>query len=358
MQGAPDKPGVPAEEEHSASFVEILENLNGSVLISTYQAGQVISIGHYQGQLQFGFCRFPQAMGMTRTSDGIALATKHEIWNLPAQREIAPLIKPVGLYDVTFAARTCHVTGPILAHELSWCGGKLLVVNTLCNCLAKIDSPWSFIPIWKPPFLDNTMPGDRCHLNGVAVDSNSHEAAYASMHSISQELDGWRRNKESGGVVMDVRNGDVICDNLSMPHSPRLHNGDLYILNSGAGELLKINPINRTREVIATVPGFARGLDLVGDIAIVGLSRIRESAVFGGLPIQEKYGELRCGVALINIKSGQIEGYCWFKSGIEELFSILFLPGFRNSIVIGANAKVDELDEGSQSIWIVPPTPS
>lgn len=358
MRGTPDKPGVPAEELHSASFTEILESLNGSLLISTYQAGQVISIGHYQGQLQFSFCRFPQAMGMTRTPEGIALATKHEIWNLPAQKEIAPLIKPEGLYDVTFTARTCHVTGPILAHELSWCNKNLLVVNTLCNCLAKIDSPWSFIPIWTPPFLDDNRPGDRCHLNGVAVDSAGHEAAYVSMHSLSQELDGWRRNKASGGAVMDVKSGDVICNHLSMPHSPRLHNGDLYVLNSGAGELVKINTSDRTRDVIARVPGFARGLDFIGDIAIVGLSRIRESAVFGGLPLQKQHTELCCGVALINIQTGTMEGYCWFKSGIEELFSIVFLPGFCNSIVIGANAKADELDEASQSIWIVPPTPS
>lgn len=143
-----------------------------------------------------------------------------------------------------------------------------------------------------------------------------------------------------------------------MPHSPRLHNGDLYVLNSGAGELVKINTSDRTRDVIARVPGFARGLDFIGDIAIVGLSRIRESAVFGGLPLQKQHTELCCGVALINIQTGTMEGYCWFKSGIEELFSIVFLPGFCNSIVIGANAKADELDEASQSIWIVPPTPS
>ena len=69
----------------------------------------------------------------------------------------------------------------------------------------------------------------------------------------------------------------------------------------------------------------------------------------------ERFNHIKYEAKDIN---GNTEGYCWFKSGIEELFSILFLPGFRNSIVIGANAKVDELDEGSQSIWIVPPTPS
>ena len=157
---------------------------------------------------------------------------------------------------------------------------------------------------------------------------------------------------------MSVKKGEVICDNLSMPHSPRLHNGELYILNSGAGELLKINTRNGTSDVIATVPGFARGLDFIGNIGIVGLSRIRESAIFGGLPIQSKCNQLRCGVALINLESGSLEGFCWFKNGIEELFSVLFLPGFRHSIIIGANAKADELDETSQSIWIVPPTPT
>ena len=345
---------VKAEERHSRNLPQLLEQLNCSLVITTYQAGQVITIGRTNHELAFGFCSFPQAMGMARTPSGLALASKHEVWSLNGQRELAAAIEPAGAHDIAFLARSCHITGPVMSHELAWCGGGLVMVNTLCNCLAVLEAPWSFKPIWKPPFIRDTTPSDRCHLNGLAITEDGSAPAYVTMHGISDIESGWRDTKATGGAIMEISTGRILTGNLSMPHSPRLHQGNLYALNSGKGELLRINRSSGECEVVAELPGFTRGLDLIGNIAVVGLSRIRESAVFGGLPLQERQEELRCGVALVDLSLGEVQGYCWFESGVEEIFSVSVLPGFRNPKIIGPNAKADEPDGSSQTIWLVP----
>jgi uncharacterized protein (TIGR03032 family) len=342
-----------ANELHSENLPQLLESLDCSLVVTTYQAGQTITIGHHRQALSFGFCSFRQAMGVARTPNGLALASKHEIWSLIGQRDLASQIKPEGTHDIALLTRSCHITGPVMAHELAWCNGRLVFVNTLCNCLAAIEAPWSFVPIWHPPFITDTTPGDRCHLNGLAVFEDG-TPAYVTMHGISDDENGWREHKANGGVLMEVSTGRVLCQSLSMPHSPRLHRGELYVLNSGQGQLLRVDRNSGETVVVAELPGFTRGLDLIGNTAVVGLSRIRESSVFGGLPLQEHHEQLHCGVALVDLSTGELQGFCWFEDGVEEVFAVSALPGFRNPKLIGPQARADESDDTSQTIWLVP----
>ena len=95
--GAPaERPSVAVSYEHSTNLSALLERLDLSVLLSTYQAGRVVSLGCHGGQLQVGFSRFDQAMGLCRTSTGLAVGSRDAIWNLPASCEIAPRITPRG----------------------------------------------------------------------------------------------------------------------------------------------------------------------------------------------------------------------------------------------------------------------
>ena len=54
------------------------------------------------------------------------------------------------------------------------------------------------------------------------------------------------------------------------------------------------------------MPGFTRGLDFAGGLAFVGLSQVRESAVFSGIPITERLAEHErtcgvCGKSLVSV---------------------------------------------------------
>ena len=66
-----------------------------------------------------------------------------------------------------------------------------------------------------------------------------------------------------------------------MPHSPRWHDGRLWLLESGHGALSVADLDTGTWETVAELPGFTRGLVFAGPLAFVGLSQIRESSTFG-----------------------------------------------------------------------------
>jgi len=127
---------------------------------------------------------------------------------------------------------------------------------------------------------------------------------------------------------MDVDTGEILCRGLSMPHSPRWHGGRLWVCESGSGTLGHVDLSTARYEAIATVPGFTRGLDFAGDLAFVGLSQVRESAVFSGIPITERLApEARtCGVCVVDLRRGETVALLKFTSGVQEVFAVVVLP--------------------------------
>lgn len=339
---------VPVNYEYSVNLPELLTKLDISVLISTYQAGRVASIGVHQGELRVSFAHFDQAMGLTRTATGIMVGTRHGIWNLLASKDIAPQIK--GERDIAFLARSYHLTGPIMSHDLAFAKGRLWVVNTLFNCLVTVESNWSFVPQWKPSFISEIAAGDRCHLNGLALGEDGTPAYVTALGETNAE-NGWREHKATGGCLVDVKRGEVILRGLAMPHSPRLYQGQLYFLDSGQGTLNQWDSVHGLSKVIAKLPGFTRGFDCWEGHAFVGLSQIRETAVFGGLPLDERRASLKCGLAIVNLGTGQLVGTFWFNSGVEEVFAVSVLPGYGNPALIGPDTELDDFP----AVWMAPP---
>jgi uncharacterized protein (TIGR03032 family) len=121
-----------------------------------------------------------------------------------------------------------------------------------------------------------------------------------------------------------------------MPHSPRAHAGHLWVLESGEGTLLRIDPRTGNREEIARMPGFTRGMDFFGPYAFIGLSQVRETAVFSGLPLTERLpeNERTCGVWVVDLRNGATVAFLRFESGVQEIFSIQVLAGIRHPDVI------------------------
>jgi uncharacterized protein (TIGR03032 family) len=86
---------------------------------------------------------------------------------------------------------------------------------------------------------------------------------------------------------------------------------------------------------VAEVPGFARGLVLTGRYAFVGLSKIRATSAMDGVPLADRRGELKCGVAVVDVRAGRVIGSLEFQTAVEETFDVQFLPGVRFPEVIG-----------------------
>src|SRR6185369_8412446 len=159
----------------------------------------------------------------------------------------------------------------------------------------------------------------------------------------SDAANGWRANKPHGGCLIEVTSGEVVSRGLSMPHSPRWtsassvepHAGRLWLLESGTGQLLMIDPVTGQRESVAEVPGFARGLALCGSYAFVDLSKIRATSAMDGVPLAARRDELKCGVAVVDLAAGRVCGMLEFQTAVEEIFDVQLLGGFQFPEVLG-----------------------
>jgi uncharacterized protein (TIGR03032 family) len=335
--------------EHTAGFVGLLEHLGLSLLVSTYQAGKLLTVGTHHGALALSFHNFEQAMGLAVKPGHLAVGTRRQVWFLRSAPDIAPHVEQGGKHDACYLTRSAHFTGLIHGHEMAWAGDDLWVVNTLFSCLCTLQPEFSFVPRWRPPFVTTLAAEDRCHLNGLALEAG--RPRYVTVMAESDAAAGWRPTKATSGCLIDVPSGTTVARGLAMPHSPRLHDGRVWLLDSGHGRLSVVEPAAGRVEPVAQLPGYTRGLAFFGPYAFVGLSRIRETSVFGGIPIAEHRERLRCGVAVVDVRSGATVAGLAFHSGVEEIFDVQLLPGVRCPALSGPLPDLD----GCQTIWLAPP---
>jgi uncharacterized protein (TIGR03032 family) len=343
----PDRPKTedpaPLRAVHTPNFPALLRQLGASLLVTTYQAGKLVMVRDEGDHLNTHFRAFQAPMGMALSGDRLAIGTQIQVWEFVDVPAVTAKLDPPGQHDGCYLPRSCHFTGNIQIHEMAWGSGEALwVVNTRFSCLCTLDRSASFAPRWRPPFVTALEPTDRCHLNGLAMVDG--RPRYVTALGETNEPAGWRTNKARGGILMDVDSGEVITRGLSMPHSPRWYGGRLWVCESGAGTLGCVDLNTGKYEPIAEVPGFTRGLEFAGNLAFVGLSQVRESAVFSGIPITERLAadERTCGVCVIDLRSGQVVALLRFTSGVQEVFAVMVLPGKRYPDLINHDQKLLE----------------
>jgi len=323
-----EDPG-PLQAGHTPNFPELLRQLGASLLVTTYQAGKLVLVRDEGEHLNTHFRSFQSPMGLALDNGGarLAIGTSTQVWEYRDNPDVARRLGSAGAHDACFLPRRSHFTGNVQIHEMAYgTGGELWFVNTRFSCLATLDPESSFVPRWRPPFITQLEPSDRCHLNGLALVDG--KPKYVTALGEADTMGGWRNNKARGGVLMDVDSGEVLCRGLSMPHSPRWYGGRLWVCESGSGTLGLVDPNSGRYEAVAALPGFTRGFDFVGDLAFVGLSQVRESAVFSGISITERLApeERTCGVCVVDLRRGEPIALLKFESGVQEIFAVAVLP--------------------------------
>lgn len=307
-----------------------------SIAISSYQTGRVYLVGSDpHGRVSIFERIFERAMGIVGNAQRIYLGGLYQLWRFENVLRPSELIH--GQYDRCYVPRNAQTIGDLDIHELGIrADGRVVFVNTKYSCLAELSTTHSFRAIWKPPFISRLAPEDRCHLNGLAMVDG--RPKYVTAVCRSDTVDGWRDRRRDGGVVIDVETDEIVCEGLSMPHSPRWANGRLWLLNAGTGQLGWVDFATKSFVPLAFVPGFARGLSIVGNVAAVGLSKPRNQR-FEGLALDD---ELRrrdadpwCGVQIVSLANGDVLNWIRFEGDITELFDISFLPGVRNPMMVG-----------------------
>ena len=317
----------PLRSVYTQTFPEFLNQLGSSLLVSTYQTGKLICARHDAGQLNTHFRDFPRPMGLAVAPGRIAIGTRAEVLDYRNFPAVAPKVEPQGKHDACFLPRNKHFTGDIRIHEIEFAQGELWMVATNFSCLATLDAEHSFVPRWKPPFISQLVSEDRCHLNGLCVIDD--EPRYVTALGETDVAGGWRETKASGGVLIDIESGETVLRGLSMPHSPRWHDGRMWVLESGKGTISVADLETGSVEAVAELPGFTRGLFFAGGLAFIGLSQVRETATFGGLPLMDRLDERLCGVWAVNPQTGQIAGFLRFEELVQEVFDVKLLPGIR-----------------------------
>ncbi len=171
------------------------------------------------------------------------------------------------------------------------------------------------------------------------------QPAYVTAVSQSDVADGWREHRNDGGIVIDINRSEIVCSGLSMPHSPRWHNGKLWLLNSGTGDFGFVNLDTGRFESLCFCPGYMRGLSFHGDFALIGLSRPRNNKTFGGLALDDnlksRNAEARCGIQIIDLRTGDVAHWLRMEGVVEELYDVVALPNVRRSMALGF--KTDEI---------------
>jgi len=332
---APDASGAappadPPRVSASDGFRRLLVERRLSLLVSTYDADKVFLLRANEHGVNVHFVRFPRAMGIAATATRLAVGSAnrvHEFYNMPAMipRLPAPNL-PDATYDACYVARAEHVTGDIQIHEMAFAGNELWFVNTRFSCLCTLSREYSFEPRWRPPWVRGLSADDRCHLNGLAVENG--RVAYCTAFATSDEPEGWRPTKSTSGLVVEVPSGRIVTQGLAMPHSPRVYGGHLWVLNSGHGTIAVVDRLGGQVRDVCQMAGFTRGLDFHRNLAFVGLSRVRESNVFGGTPLTARLPqeERFCGIQVVDVATGSVVGAVKFDSGVNEIFALQVMP--------------------------------
>lgn len=320
-----DSQTSPLRSVYTSNLANILDQLNISLVVSTYQAGKVILIRNDGGTINTHFRTFHKPMGIAADHQRLTIGGANTVWyyrNVPA---VAPKLEPKGKHDAAYLPRRIHVTGDIDIHEMAYdAQGELWLVNTKFGTLCTLDAEHSFTPRWRPHFVTQLAPEDRCHLNGLAMVNG--RPRYVTALGETDTAGGWRENKKDGGLLMDVESNEIRLRGLSMPHSPRVYGGYLWVLESGDGGVALVDLEKQTWRNIIKLPGFTRGIDFVGPLAFVGLSQVRESAVFSGIPLVERLDERTCGVWVVNLETAETVAFLRFEEGVQEIFSVQVLP--------------------------------
>ncbi len=220
---------------HSTNLPAILERLNASLLVTTYQLGKLAVFRARQQRLTMLLRTFDKAMGLAADDDRLAIGTKNTIWFLRNDRTTAADLDPPGRHDACYLPRSCHVTSDIAIHEMVWSEETLWLVNTKFSCLCTLDPDFSFVPRWKPWFVTQLAPEDCCHLNGMTLLDG--KPKYVTVLAQTDTPQGWRAFQRDGGCLIDVPSNEVVAHGLSMPHSPRIYRDRIWLLDSGTGRL-------------------------------------------------------------------------------------------------------------------------
>lgn len=343
---------------YTDNLPKILEKLNISLVVTSYQTARVFFIRTDGETIESHFKQYPRPMGIYADKHRITLGTFTEVLEFKRSDDLLTQIKKGDLdneqklskkvlekdkekleamreqraealdkikkADSLYLPRASLTTGMINIHDIAWGKEGLWVVNSTFSCLSTLSPDHSFVARWKPNFISELVPEDRCHLNGMAMKDG--KPKYVTTFNQSDERDSWSKKNRNNGTLIDIDTNDILINNLIMPHSPRYHGGHIYVCESGTGTIWKYNPQTKEKVEFVTLQGFTRGMNFYGGLMFVGLSKTRVSETKSPLPLSEMYDETFSGIWVINLQDGSEVAHMKFSGDVEQIYDIAVVP--------------------------------
>ena len=307
-----------------------------ALAVTTYQIGKLFLVGAPDpARLSVAERTFERCLGVAAGDGALLLASRHAITRF---QNVVPSGRDLEGHDGVYVPQVSWFTGDVFAHDVGLLRtGLPIFVNTMFSCLAIPDETSSFRSVWQPPFVSALRPEDRCHLNGLAMEVGV--PRFVTAVAQTDTAGGWRELRAGHGCVVSLADNAIVATGLSMPHSPRMRDGRLFLCNAGTGELGEVELASGRFTPIAFCPGFARGLAIIGNHAVVGLSLPRQNKTFSGLPLDERLAAVgrkpECAVQVIDLSTGVTDHWLRLGGIVRELYDVAPLPGLRAPMAVG-----------------------
>lgn len=340
------------------NFAKILKALNISLVVTSYQSARLILVRSDGENIDTNLKSFPRPMGIYADENRITLGTFAQVLEFKRSDDILKSIKSgtldntgnfskkvlekdkekmeklrkqrdeeiaeVKKADALYLHRASLTTGMINIHDIAWGDEGLWVVNSTFSCLSTLSPDNSFVARWKPPFITELAPEDRCHLNGMAMKDG--KPKYVTTFNKEDSRDSWSEGRTDDGTLIDVDTNEILLDGMIMPHSPKVYKDEVYVCESGLGVVWKYNPITKEKTQVVKLQGFTRGLYFYGGVMFVGLSQVRASEIKNPTPLNKEYEETYSGIWIINLEDGSEIAHIKFDGDVDQIYDIAIIP--------------------------------
>jgi uncharacterized protein (TIGR03032 family) len=332
--------------DYSENLIAFLKSQKISILVSSYKTAHIYAIGtiydnrDQSDKLSIFLSNFNRPMGMHVSKKTIWISSSGNLWKYTNIGEFPDTVN-FGTFDATYLSQMAYFSNDIDAHDICLDDkDKPYYCSAMFSCICQPSDTHSFKVYWKPPWISKVAPEDRCHLNGVC--SRNGQPRYITSVCMGDAKGSWRYNRVGKGIVYDIVNDKLVCQGLSMPHSPRWFLGKLWILEAGTGWIGYVDFDKQELIRVLWIPGYLRGLSFIKNThLVVGTSEDRHENTFKELPLGDelkKRGlEAICGFFIINLETFKIEHQFKFSSPDNELYDVCVLEDVMRPQILDIN---------------------
>jgi uncharacterized protein (TIGR03032 family) len=314
----------------TGNWWDLLDEMGVTLIVTREYEHLAVSLRCERGRPQIAYARIPHPSGIAvdRRRHTVSIASTRNPnqiveWGPAADQAGAG----GGVGGPLLPRRSWFFPGRLYLHDLVVLNGSLMAAAAGMNTVVRISPDGRCRPVWWPACVDGDggphFERNYLQLNSIATGNSLRTSFFsASSDRMSRRRPGHRNFAVDGkGVVFDGRTREVCCRGLTRPHAARLHRGQLWVLNSGYGQVGRVS--GGRFEPAATLTGWTRGLAFCGPIAFVGVSRVlpRFRQYAPGLSLERS----RCGLCAVCTTTGRVLAALSWPDG-NQIFGIECMP--------------------------------